>query len=168
MLKIFGRIKMLKVLFLCTQNSARSQMAEAILNSKSKGRILALSAGIEPTESIYPLIIPVMKEVGIDISDAQPKSIEIFSDEIFDFVITLCDRAKNQCPTYFNNTVHAHWGIEDPRYIEGTEEQKLRQIEKLKNDLIKRIDLFLALPLEKSDKVLLKQKLNSILSSDNK
>jgi arsenate reductase len=158
--------KMLKVLFLCTQNSARSQMAEAILNSKGNDRIIAFSAGSEPAESINPYVITVMKEINIDISGAKPKSLEIFCDDIFDFVITLCDYARDQCPVFSNNAVHAHWGIDDPRYVEGTEEQKIKQIEKIRNELIKRIDLFLTLPLGKSDKVFLKQKLNNILESD--
>lgn len=157
---------MLKVLFLCTQNSARSQMAEAILNSKGKDRIVAFSAGSEPAEKINPYVITVMKEMNIDISGAKTKSVEIFAEEIFDFVITLCDNARAQCPIFANNAVHAHWGIDDPRYVEGTEQQKLKQIEKIRNDLIKRINLFLDLPLEKADKLLLKQKLNNILESD--
>jgi protein-tyrosine-phosphatase len=159
---------MLKVLFLCTQNSARSQMAEAILNSKGDGRIKAFSAGSEPTESIFSLIIPVMKDAGIDISDAKPKAIETFSNEDFDFVITLCDNARNQCPVFSSNAVHAHWGIADPRYIEGTDEEKFIQIKEIRNDLIRRINLFLALPLEIADKNMLKQSLNSILDNDNK
>jgi arsenate reductase len=142
-------------------------MAEAILNSKGKDRIIAFSAGSEPADSINPYVITVMKEMNIDISRAKPKSFEVFSDDIFDFVITLCDNARDQCPIFSYNAVHAHLGLDDPKYMEGTEEQKLKQIEKIRNELIKRIDLFLALPLEKSDKVFLKQKLDNILESED-
>lgn len=157
---------MLKVLFLCTQNAARSQIAEALLNLKGKGRIVAYSAGSEPAEQINPLAVEVMRENGIDISNQKPKPIENFSEESFDFVITLCERARDQCPAMGGNPVHAYWGIDDPQYFEGTDEEKLNQVRRIEIELAERIDLFLALPLEKLDRASLKQRLDDILRSD--
>ena len=114
---------MLKVLFLCTHNSARSQIAEALLNLKGKDRIVAYSAGSEPAEEINPLAVKVMQEIGVDISDKKPKPMEQFLCEPFDLVITLCDREKNQCPTTSPNAVRGHWGLADPEYFKGTDEE---------------------------------------------
>jgi arsenate reductase len=161
-----GGVKMLKVLFLCTHNSARSQIAEALLNLKGKDRIIAYSAGSEPAEEINPLAVKVMQEIGIDISGKKPKPIENYINKPFDLVITLCDRARNQCPALSGNAVRGHWGIDDPEYFEGTDEKKLKHFRRITTELSTRIDLLLALPLEKSDKVLLKQKLDNILKTD--
>ncbi|MGX8699874.1 MULTISPECIES: arsenate reductase ArsC [unclassified Caproiciproducens] len=157
---------MLKVLFLCTGNSARSQIAEAILNSKGKDRIIAYSAGSEPEKEINPYAIKVLKEIGIDISDCKPKSLKLFSDQYFDFVITLCDRARNQCPVIAGPSIHVHWGFPDPKYFEGTDEEILKQFRTLVNELTRRIDLFMLLPLEKSDRTTLKKKLNEIVETN--
>ena len=156
---------MLKVLFLCTGNSARSQIAEAILNAKGKNAV-AYSAGSEPAEAINPYAIKVMKEMGIDISDHKPKGIEVFSEQYFDFVITLCDRARNQCPVIASPSIHIHWGFADPKFFQGTEEEVLKQFRKVSIEIVRRIDLFLLLPLETSDKISLKKKLNEILETN--
>jgi protein-tyrosine-phosphatase len=156
---------MIKVLFLCTQNSARSQIAEALLNHAGEGRVIAYSAGTEPAEEINPLAVEAMRKVGIDISTKEPKSIEKFFQEPFDFVITLCERARNQCPNMKVNAVYGHWGIDDPQYFEGTDEEKLEHFGRIMTELSMRIDLFLALPLEESNKDLLKQKLENILTT---
>jgi arsenate reductase len=154
---------MLKVLFLCTGNSARSQIAEALLNSKGGDRIIAYSAGSEPAKDINPFAVKVLKELGIDISTQKPKNLELFADKYFDYVITLCDRAKNQCPTIISPSVHLHWGFADPKYFEGSDEEKLRQFKTLVNEISTRIQLFLGLPLEKSDANLLKKMLSEIV-----
>ena len=112
---------------------------------------------------INPLAIEILKEIGIDISGNKPKSLDSFLKEDFNFVITFCDRARDQCPAISENAVHAHWGIADPAYFEGSEHEKLRQVERVRNELMRRIDIFLALPLEKSDHAFLKQELNNIL-----
>ncbi len=153
---------MLKVLFVCTHNSARSQISEALLNEKGKGRIIASSAGTEPAEEINPLAVEAMREIGIDISEKKPKSIENFLQESFDLVITLCEKGRNQCQDIFKNAVQAYWGIDDPNYFEGTYEEKLEHIRRIIMELSMRINLLLALPLEKMDKVLLKQKIENI------
>ena len=155
---------MLNVLFLCTGNSARSQMAEAILNSKGKNKMIAVSAGSNPAEKVNPYAIAVMKENGIDISDYEPKSIDFFADTYFDFVITLCDNAKNHCPTIPSPSKHLHWSFPDPKYFEGNDDEILKQFRKISRELYRRIELFVLLPLEKSDKVIYKQKLDEILS----
>lgn len=155
---------MLKVLFLCTHNSARSQIAEAFLNLKGKDRIAAYSAGSEPAEKVNPLAVKVMQEIGIDISDKKPKPIENFLNESFDFVITLCERARNQCPALSGNAVRGHWGIDDPEYFEGLEEDKLKHLRRIRTELNTRIELLLALPLEKKDRELLK--LDDILKTE--
>jgi len=154
---------MLKVLFVCTHNSARSQIAEAFLNEKGKGRIIAYSAGTEPAEEINPLAVEVMREIGIDISEKKPKSIENFLQESFDLVITLCEKARNQCQNIFTNAAQGYWGIDDPQYFEGTYEEKLEHIRRIAIELSTRINLLLELPLEKMDNVLLKQKIENIL-----
>ena len=154
---------MLKVLFLCTGNSARSQIAEALLNFKGKDRIVAYSAGSEPAEAINPYAIKVMEEMGIDISGYKPKSLKLFEDQYFDFVITLCDRARDQCPVIPSPSIHVHWGFADPKYFKGTDEEILRQLKTITNEIARRIDLFLSLPLEKSDRASLKKKLDEII-----
>lgn len=157
---------MLKVLFLCTGNSARSQIAEALLNSKGKDRIVAYSAGSDPENEINPYAIQVMSEMGIDISGLKPKSLKLFADQYFDFVITLCDRARNQCPVMPNPSIHMHWGFADPKYFEGTDKEIIRQLKTITNDITRRIDLFLSLPLEKTDRTSLKKKLDEIVETN--
>jgi len=157
---------MLKVLFLCTGNSARSQIAEALLNYKGKGRIVAYSAGSDPEDEINPFAIKLMKEMGIDISGHKPKSLNSFADQYFDFVITLCDGARDQCPVIHSPSIHVHWGFADPKYFEGSEEEILKQFKKITNEIARRIDLFLLLPLENKDRAALKKKLNEIIETD--
>lgn len=154
---------MLKVLFLCTGNSARSQIAEAILNSKGKDRIIAYSAGSDPEKEINPYAIKVMQGMGIDISGYRPKPLKLFADQYFDFVITLCDRARNQCPVIPSPSIHLHWGFADPKYFEGTDNEILMQVRTITIEMTRRIDLFLGLPLEKSDRVSLMKKLDEIV-----
>ena len=152
-----------KVLFLCTQNSARSQMAEAILNDKGKGKFIAFSAGNQPADDINIYAKIVMKEMGIDISNYKPKSIQQFLNEEFDFIITLCDKAKNACPTLPNDAIYVHWGITDPRDFKGNEEETVNHFKKIRNELAKRINLFIALPIDKLDKVTLRKRLDEII-----
>jgi ArsR family transcriptional regulator, arsenate/arsenite/antimonite-responsive transcriptional repressor / arsenate reductase (thioredoxin) len=109
-----------RVLFLCTQNSARSQMAEALLRSRSKGRIETVSAGTEPGE-IHPLAIKAMAELNIDIQSQQSKNILEFTDQHFDYIITVCDRARETCPIFPGDPVQIHWSISDPAALQGTE-----------------------------------------------
>jgi arsenate reductase len=107
-----------------------------------------------------------MKELGLDISGNKPKPLTQFSDQYFDFVITLCDRARNQCPVIPSPSIHVHWGFPDPKYFEGTEQEKLRQFRIIAEEIARRIDLFLLLPLEKPDRAALKKKLNEIVAAN--
>lgn len=89
--------------------------------------------------------------MGIDISGYRPKPLELFADQYFVFVITLCDRARNQCPVIPSPSIHLHWGFADPKYFEGTDNEILMQVRTITIEMTRRIDLFLSLRLEKSD-----------------
>jgi arsenate reductase len=153
-----------KVLFLCTKNSARSQMAEAILNTKGNANFIAFSAGSQPADDINTYAQVVMEEIGIDISGYKPKSVEQFLNEEFDFIITLCDKAKNECPTLLNDAIYAHWGITDPRDFKGTEEEIINHFKKIRNELTTRINLFMSLPIDKLNKATFRKKLDEMIS----
>jgi arsenate reductase len=114
-------MKKLKVLFLCTGNSCRSQMAEAFVNNDHADRAVAFSCGTNP-RPVHPLAIKVMQEVGIDISRQQSKSTDTFVGEKFDRFITLCDRANENCPLSFEGQKRLHAGFSDPAEKQGSDE----------------------------------------------
>ena len=124
---------MKKVLFLCTHNSCRSQMAEGLLNSIYGTRFIAYSAGIKPT-NVNPYAIEVMKEIGIDISKHYSKSIEDFKDSNFNFVVTVCDNAKETCP-FFPGKKILHKSFEDPAKINGSIEEILNLFRKIRDEI---------------------------------
>ena len=130
-----------RVLFLCTGNSCRSQMAEGWTRFLSKGKVDAFSAGTEPKD-IHPMAVAVMVEVGVDISAQQSKPMEQFTGEAFDFVITVCDRAKAQCPVWPNVRERIHWSFDDPAEATGTEEQRLAVFRRVRNEIHHRLKLF--------------------------
>ena len=107
-----------RVLFLCTHNSARSQMAEAFLNTLGEGRFQAFSAGTR-ARGLHPFSIQAMGEVGIDISLQQSKTLDDFVDQPFDLVITVCDEANEACPYFANAKERRHWSFEDPSAVAG-------------------------------------------------
>jgi len=113
-----------RVLFLCTHNSARSQMAEGLLRHLAGDRFEAYSAGTEATQ-VRPLAIRAMAELGIDISGQQSKTLERYLREPFDAVITVCDQANEACPVFFGARERLHWSIPDPARAAGTEEEQL-------------------------------------------
>jgi arsenate reductase len=115
---------MKRVLFICSQNSARSQMAEALVNHDLAGKFEAFSAGTEPS-SVNPLAIVVMKELGIDISRKRSKGLEEFAGQEFDYVITLCSQADEACPVFFGGTKKIHMGFPDPAATAGSDEENL-------------------------------------------
>lgn len=115
-----------KILFLCTGNSCRSQMAEAFVNHLHAEGAVAFSAGTDP-RPVHPLAIAVMKESGIDISHQKPKPVETFSGESFDLFITLCDRARENCPLTFEGQRRLHVGFADPAEKVGTAEEVLAE-----------------------------------------
>ncbi len=111
----------LGVLFLCTGNSARSQIAEALLATKGRGRFRAGSAGTKPAERVNPGAIAVLREHGIDWSGRRPKTIDEIGDQPWDVVITVCDNAKEACPVFPGHPAFAHWGMPDPAAVEDDE-----------------------------------------------
>lgn len=129
-----------RVLFLCTGNSCRSQMAEGIANHYLKGMIEAKSAGVEPT-SLNPYAVKVMAENGIDISHHTVNCPEDFIDIDFDYVITLCDQAKESCPVFLNagKARKIHWSFPDPAKFKGSEEEILAMFRKIRDDLCDKI-----------------------------
>ncbi|HEY3040652.1 MAG TPA: arsenate reductase ArsC [Pyrinomonadaceae bacterium] len=143
-----------KVLFLCTGNSARSIFGEYLLRRAGGDRFKVYSAGSFPTGQVNPFAIQVLKDVyHIDASAARSKSWEEFGDLEFDFVITVCDNARESCPVWPGQPIVAHWGVPDPALAEGSDEEKLRQFKQVAHVLAHRIGLFCALPLEKLDRL---------------
>jgi len=134
---------MKKVLFICTHNSSRSQMAEGLVNHDLAGKVQAFSAGTDPT-FVHPLAIAVMKDLGIDISRQRSKSLDEFVNEKFDYVITLCDHAAESCPVFFGGTQRMHMGFPDPMSIKGTEGEKLLFFRNLRDQIRKEIMGFLS------------------------
>ena len=123
-----------RVLILCTGNSARSQMAEGLLRHDADDRFEVVSAGISPTQ-VRPEAIAVMSEIGIDISGQRSKSIDSFAGQNFDYVLTVCDHAKESCPIYPAHTKRLHHSFEDPASIEGTELERLTAFRKVRDEL---------------------------------
>ena len=143
-----------KVLFLCTGNSARSIFGEYLLKRVGGTRFDVHSAGSFPTGKVNPFAIEVLRDVyQIDASAARSKSWEEFGDVKFDFVITVCDNARESCPLWPGQPIVAHWGVPDPALAEGSDEEKLRQFKRAAQTLAHRIGLFCALPIEKLDRL---------------
>ncbi len=134
---------MKRVLFICTRNSARSQMAEALVNHDLAGKFEALSAGTEPS-SVHPLAIATMGELGIDISRQRSKDLQEFADQKYDYVITLCDQANEACPVFFGGTRRMHMGFPDPAAVMGSEEDKLAAFRETRDQIREKVVAFLA------------------------
>ena len=128
-----------RVLFLCTHNSARSQMAEGLLRDLAGERFEVFSAGTEVTH-VKPQAIKVMKELGIDISGQESKTLERYLGEPFDYVITVCDDANEACPFFPGARRRLHWSFEDPAAAEGSEEQRLGVFRKVRDQIKGRIE----------------------------
>jgi len=123
-----------RVLFLCTGNSCRSQMAEGFLRHMAGDRFEAFSAGVKPTQ-VNPLAIKVMAEAGIDISKHRSKSAMEFIGQKFDFVVTVCDNAKQTCPIFPGKYEKIHWDLEDPVEAQGTEEERLVFFRRIRDEI---------------------------------
>ena len=134
----------LRILFLCTHNSARSQMAEGLLRRLSEGQIDTFSAGTEVTR-VHPLAIAAMDAEGIDIRSQRSKSLDEYLGQSFNYVITVCDRAGESCPVFPGAPERIHWSIADPAAAEGSEERKLRAFQDALIDLRTRIGYLLIL-----------------------
>jgi protein-tyrosine-phosphatase/DNA-binding transcriptional ArsR family regulator len=132
-----------RLLFLCTGNSARSQMAEALAQVRSGGRVQAFSAGSKP-KPLHPNAVRVMREAGIDLSSRQSKHLSVFAADSFDCVITLCDRVREVCPEFPGHPGYVHWSIADPAASGGSDDRTYPQFEQLAAELETRIGYLLA------------------------
>ncbi len=130
-----------RVLFLCSGNSARSQMAEGILRQAAGDEYEVCSAGTHP-KGVDPRTVQVMDEIEVDIRQQWSKDIEQFVDQPFDYVITLCDRARERCPT-FAGAAPIHWGFDDPAEASGDPDMQLRQFRKVRDEISRRIRLWI-------------------------
>ena len=143
-------MKPYKVLVLCTGNSARSIIGEYLLRVKGKGRFEVYSAGAKPTGRVNPLALWVLQQhYGIDASAARSKSWDELRTVPFDFVITVCDNAKEACPIWPGKPVVAHWSSPDPAGAEGTEDQQKQLFVQVASQIARRVDLFCAFPDDK-------------------
>ena len=131
-----------RVIFVCTHNSARSQMAEGMLRAWGGDRFTAVSAGTEATH-VRAEAIAVMDEIGIDISGQESKTLEPFLGEAFSWLITVCDQAREACPTIPGVVQQAHWSIDDPSAAEGDDEARLRAFRAARDILRDRIHMFM-------------------------
>jgi arsenate reductase (thioredoxin) len=152
----------LRLLFLCTGNSARSQMAEAILNARGKGRFHAESAGSRPAARVNPFAIDTMRELRVPWAGHAPRGMDGLEREPWDFVITVCDKAKESCPIFPGQPVIAHWGMPDPADVVGDDATKHAAFREAFQLLSRRIDLLLALPFEKLERWALEMRVGAI------
>ena len=157
------------VLFLCTGNSARSILAEAILNKEGAGRFRGFSAGSFPKGQVHPAAVSLLRELGYSTDDLRSKSWDEFAAAEapqLDFIFTVCDNAAGEvCPVWPGTPITAHWGIEDPAAVEGEGQQ--RAFWAAYQALKRRIELFLALPLESVDQMTLANRLREIGKTDS-
>ena len=151
-----------RVLFLCTGNSGRSQIAEAILNRKGRGRFRAESAGSRPVTRVNPFALQVLGENGIEWAGHPPRGLEGLDRVRWDFVITVGDKAREVCPVFPGQPILSHWGMPDPAGVEGTDDEKLRAFQEALTLISRRIDLLLVLPIEKLDRLVLEAQMEAI------
>ena len=123
-----------RVLILCTGNSARSQMAEGLLRHDAGDRFTVESAGTKPS-TVRPEAIAVMTEVGIDITSHRSKHVDEFGGQDFDYVLTVCDNAKEGCPVFFGKATRLHHNFNDPAAVEGSEEKRLEEFRRVRDEL---------------------------------
>ena len=158
--------RVFNVLFLCTGNSARSILAEAILNHAGKGRFRAFSAGSHPGGKVNPFALELLAKQGLAVAEPRSKSWDEFAiagAPHLDFVFTVCDNAAGEvCPVWPGQPMTAHWGIEDPAAAEGSDEDKRRAFSKAFTEMNRRISLFTSLPLAKLDAMAIKRELDKI------
>ncbi len=135
-------MKKVRVLFLCTGNSARSQMAEGMLRHFVGDKFEVYSAGTHPT-NVNPYAIKVMSELGIDISSQKSKHVKEFVGQQFDFIITVCDYAKQTCPFFPGENIKIHWSLPDPANFNGSDEDKLAFFRKTRDEIQNQTNLFI-------------------------
>lgn len=158
--------KLYNTLFLCTGNSARSILAEALLNNFGRDRFRAYSAGSHPGAQVNPLTLEILQSTRLEVDGLRSKSWDEFARlgaPQMDFVITLCDSAAGeQCPIWPGQPITAHWGFEDPSAFEGTAEEKREFFDKIFRQIANRIRIFTSLPLATLDRVAIKRELDSL------
>lgn len=140
----------IRVIFVCTGNSARSQMAEALLRHEGGGQFDVVSAGVDP-KGVHPMTVVALDKVGIDIRGATSKSVATFLGQRFDYVVTVCDRARAACPVFPGGSKTLHWGIDDPAEAEGTEAERQAAFDRALKDVAARIHRFIPLALALPD-----------------
>ena len=154
------------VLVLCTGNSARSILGEVLFNVLGKGRFIAHSAGSKPAGRVNPLALELLQRQGHSVAGLRSKSWDEFAAPgapQIDFIFTVCDNAAGEtCPVWPGKPATAHWGIPDPAHVGGSDENRRVAFRKAYEQLARRIQLFMSLPIEKLDKLTLKQKLAEI------
>ena len=154
------------VLFLCTGNSARSILAEAILNQIGKGRFRAYSAGSHPAGKVNPYVLEMLAAQNLPVAELRSKCWDEFAAPgapALDFVFTVCDNAAGEvCPVWPGQPVSAHWGIEDPAAVKGDDAARRHAVHTALQLLNRRISVFINLPFAKLDKMALKQEVDSI------
>lgn len=137
----------LRVLFLCTGNSARSQLAETILRHLAEGRIDVASAGSAPQPEIHPMARVAARELlNVEMDGQYPKRLDQYLDERFDYVITVCDRAAESCPVFPGDVQRIHWSFDDPAAVQGSAEHRQRAFDITAREILHRIRLWMALP----------------------
>lgn len=155
-----------RALFLCTENSARSIMAESLLNHWGRGKFRAYSAGTNPKGTVHPVALALLRHMNLPTEGLRSKSWDEFAAlgaPALDFVFTVCDRAAMEvCPLWPGQPMTAHWGIEDPATVEGTLEQQKRAFNAAFRALDARLRLFTSLPIESLDRLALQRQLDSI------
>lgn len=154
------------VLFLCRANSARSQIAEVLLNNMGKGRFQAYSAGSQPADKVHPMTIEVLKGFDYPLERLHPKDWAEFGkpdSPVMDFVFTVCDETAGEvCPTWPGQPITAHWGVSDPVAVSGNSALQMSAFGDTLRQLRRRIDVFVELPIEKLDRLSLQSKVDEI------
>jgi protein-tyrosine-phosphatase len=154
------------VLFLCTGNSARSILAESLINHWGRGRFVGFSAGSHPKGAVHPIALDLLKHMKLDTEGLRSKSWDEFAAAgapQLDFVFTVCDKAAGEvCPVWPGQPMTAHWGVEDPAAVTGTDTEKWLAFRTAFKELENRIKIFTSLPIRSLDRIKLQERLNAI------
>ena len=156
-----GSRKPLRVLFVCTENAGRSQIAEALLRHNGGESFEVASAGSHPASHVNPLVPDVLREHGIDWTKRAPKGFDAVADQHWDLIITLCDRAREHCPAFHGQPVYAHWGMLDPARITGSDAEKRKAFQDAALYLKQRIDFLLLIPIDKLEQAALEHRMQA-------